>query len=85
MAENRVQLGSQVLPRIDTTVRRVVENPIPLGRLATLWEFALAIMPLVGQSLERILTLCKPKIHKTCGGTVRIKCRKVKPAAFSRA
>ena len=52
MAETWVQLGFQVLPGTGTTIHRLVENPIPLERLATLWEFTLAIMPVPGTQLR---------------------------------
>ena len=53
MAETWVQLGFQVLPMTDTTVHRLAENPIPLGRFATLWEFAIAIMLVTEAELKK--------------------------------
>ncbi len=60
-AGSRVQLEFLVLPVTDTTIHRVVEDAIPLGRLATLSEFALAIMPSGKPRLKRPATRSKPK------------------------
>ncbi len=63
MPKTWAQLGFQVLPRNDITVHRALQNSTLLGRFATLFEVALAIIPSANLRIKKSPTIVNPKIH----------------------